>query len=243
MERAALLIMTRFLIVSAFVLLATNAVEARSQERTQSVRFARCSNGTELNKSLDALKLQGGDTIYKAAESLLTKARTVRGCRTQIVQALISRMALATDLTTNNYENYFLWLHGASLLAELNATEALDLLISNLNLSDGWSTSISESHLPALVAVLKIGLPAIPKLQIVLSSDSQAHRRNFAAFAIAYIGGTQARRALTNALPRETDPCVKNFLRISLQAFDNKASPNHISSALNGKWLSAFYCR
>jgi hypothetical protein len=243
MMRAGLLITTRLLIVCAFVLLAIDAVEARTPQTTQSVRFTRCLNGAELHKSLDALKLQGGDTVYKAAESLLTKARTVPGCRTQIVQALISSMALATDPAANKYENYFLWLHGASILADLKATEALDLLITNLNLSDGWSTSISEAHVPVLVAVLKIGLPAIPKLQIVLSSDPQAYRRNFAALAIAYIGGTQARRALTNALPGESDPCVKNFLRISLQAFDNKAKPNHVSSALNGKWLSAFYCR
>lgn len=243
MMRAGLLITIRILIVFAFFLLAIDAVEARTPLTTQSVRNARCLQGDEVNKSLDALKLQGGDTVYKAAELLLTKARTDPGCRTQIVQALISSMALATNPATNNYENYFLWLHGASLLADLKATEALDLLVSNLDLSDGWSTSISEAHLPALVAVLKIGLPAIPKLQIVLSSDSQAHRRNFAALAIAYIGGSQARRALINAFRGETDPCVKNFLRISLQAFDNKAKPNHVSSALNGKWLSAFYCK
>ena len=119
MMRATLLITTRLLIVCAFVLLAIDAVEARTPQTTQSVRFTPCLNGAELNKSLDALKLQGGDTVYKAAELLLTKARTVPGCRTQIVQALISSMALATDPAANNYENYFLWLHGASILADL----------------------------------------------------------------------------------------------------------------------------
>jgi len=229
MMPAVLAIATRLLIVLAFVLLAIDAIEARTLERTQSIRSARCLQGAELNESLGALKLQEGNTVNKAAELLLTNARTVPECRTQILEALISSMALATNPTANNYENYFLWLHGTSLLAELKATEALDLLVSNLDLSDGWSTSISQSHFPALVAVLKIGPPAIPKLQIVLRNDSQAYRRNFAAFAIAYIGGSQARRALTSALPGETDPCVKNFLLISLQAFNNKANPNHIS--------------
>jgi hypothetical protein len=69
-----------------------------------------------------------------------------------------------------------------------------------------------------------------------------AIQAKIAALAIAYIGGGWARRALTNALPGETDPCVKNFLRVSLKAFDNKPKPNHISSAQNGKWLSALYC-
>lgn len=49
--------------------------------------------------------------------------------------------------------------------------------------------------------------------------------------------------ALKSAKQSETDPCVKDFLNLSLQAFDNKAKPNHISSELNGKWVAAFYCR
>ena len=234
----------RLLIVSAFVWLAIDAVKARTPETIrQSVRFARCFRETELNERLATLKLQGGDGVTRAAESLLTKARIVPECRTQVIQALINSMAQATNPAGNHYENYYLWANGASLLAELKATEALDLLIANIDLSDGWSTSISQSNLPALVAILKIGLPAIPRLQVLLSNDSNSYRRNFAAFAIAYIGGSQARRALTNALPGESDSCVKNFLLVSLQAFDNKAKPNHISSALNGKWMSAFYCR
>lgn len=243
MNCAVLLITLRLVIVSVFVWLAIDAVEARTPAtNAQPVRFARCFQADELNESLATLKLQGGEAVTKVAESLLTKARTVPRCRTQVVQALISGMAQATDPTANHYENYFLWLNGASLLADLRATEALDLLIANIDISDGWSTSISQSNLPALVAVLKIGPPAIPKLQILLSNDPVPYRRKFAAFAIAYIGGSQARRALTSALSGESDPCLKNFVLVSLQAFDNKANPNHISSALNGKWLSAFYC-
>jgi len=143
--------------------------------------------------------------------------------------------------TTNHSENYHLWENGASLLAELKATEALDLLIANIDLNDGFPSSLDD--FPALVAILRIGVPAIPKLQTVLSNDPAPHRRRFAALCIAYTGGSQALSALTSALPGETDPCVKNFLRISVQAFDNKEKPNHISSELNGKWLSAFYCR
>jgi len=125
----------------------------------------------------------------------------------------------------------------------LKATEALDLLIANIDFTDGWSASISEHHFPALAAILRIGQPAIPKLQIALNNDSKPHRRKFAAFGIAYIGGAQAKTALKGAMSGENDPCVKNFLKVSLQAFDNKAKPNHIRSELNSKWLAAFYCR
>jgi hypothetical protein len=116
-------------------------------------------------------------------------------------------------------------------------------LIANIAFTDGWSGSISESHFPALVAILRIGEPAIPKLQNVLSNDSVSGRRKLAAFCLAYIGGGQAKMALKTALSRETDPCLKGFLQVSLKAFDNKTRPNHIISELNGKWLAAFYCR
>jgi len=153
-----------------------------SRTTMQPVRFARCFQDAELSESIDTLKLQAGGEVAKVYGSLLNKARTVRGCRTQLVQALINSMAQATDPTANHYQNYFLWENGASLLAELKATEALDLLIANIDLTDGWSTSISQSHFPALVAILKIGVLAIPKLQFVLSNNSGPHRRKFAAF-------------------------------------------------------------
>ncbi|HKY44638.1 MAG TPA: hypothetical protein VJM50_16225 [Pyrinomonadaceae bacterium] len=243
MNRGILLGTSLLLIVPALVWLAIDAVEARSSETiTQSVRVARCFQDTELSKSLATLKLQGGPELVKVHESLLSKARTAPGCRTQLVQALISNMAQATDPAGNQYENFYFWQSGASLLADLKATEALDLLIANIDFTDGWSASLSKYHFPALAAILEIGLPAIPKLQIALRNDPVPHRRKFAALCIVYIGGAQARRALTSALPGETDPCTKKFLQLSVQAFDNRTKPNHISSALRGKWGSAFYC-
>ena len=221
-----------------------DAIHARSSSTTtQSVRSAQCFQDTELRESIATLKQQGGADLVKASESVLTKARTSVSCRTQVVQALISTMAQATDPAANQYENFFLWLHGASLLGDLKATEALDLLIANIAFTDGWSAKISESHFPALVAIVRIGQPAIPKLRTVLSNDPDAHRRKFAAFCIAYIGGDQAKMALKSALPREADPCVSRFLQVSLETFNNKTKPNHVSSALNGKWVAAFYCR
>jgi len=243
MNRTVLLATFLLAIVSAVLWLVIDAVEARTSETiTQSVHSARCFHDTDLRESIATLKQQGGADVEKASESLLTKARTDDGCRTQVVQALISTMAQATNPTTNQYENFFLWLHGGSLLGNLKATEALDLLIANIDFTDGWSASISESHFPALAAILRIGQPAIPKLQVVLSNAPESHKRKFAAFCIAYIGGGQAKTALKNAMSTETDACVKDFLKVSLQAFDNEAKPNHISSELNGKWLAAFYC-
>jgi hypothetical protein len=239
-----LLVIYWLVIVHAPFYLLVHPVEASfSSERiTKSVRFAQCFRDAELSERLATLKLQGGVEVAKVYESLLTKARTSSECRTELVYALIRVLQQANHVRTDPNDEFFLWQHGAGLLAELKATEALDLLVANIELSSGWSSSISPYHLPVLAAVLSIGLPAIPKLEIVLRNDSDPARRKFAALAIAYIGGSQARRALTGALQGETDSCVKNFLRVSLQAFNNKTEPNHISPALNGKWLSAFYC-
>ena len=244
MNRTVLWVTFLLVIVSTFIWSAIDAVDARTSETIrQSVASAPCFHDTELRESIATLKQQEAAAIATVSASLLSKAKAASGCRTQVVQALINSMAQATNPAGNQYENFFLWLHGTSMLADLKATEALDLLIANIDFTDGWSTSISERHTPALVAILKIGVSAIPKLQIALTNESVPYRRQFAAFAIAYIGGGQARRALKSALPGETDPCVKKFLEVSLRAFDNREKPNHISSALNGKWLSAFYCR
>jgi hypothetical protein len=206
-----------------------------------------CFGSGELDARIATLRTYlAGPELEKAGSVLLRKARESQKCRAQVIEALITAMSHITledppfSTVGVNEQTYYLWQNGSDLLAKLQATEALDLLIANIGLTDGLS--ISLSHYPALAAITRIGSPAIPKLQVVLRNDSVPYRRKFAAFCIAYIGGHQARSALTNALPGETDPCVKNFLQLSLQAFDNRAEPNHISSEQNGKWLSAFYC-
>lgn len=240
MNREILVVTFGLVILPALLWLRIDTVDARcSKTITQSIRLARCFKDTELSESLATFKLQPGPDVGKVYLPLLAKARTAPGCRTQLVQALIRAMEQASN-PTDRIKNYFFWQNGASMLAELKATEALDLLIANIDFTDGFESSLND--FPALVAILKIGTPAIPKLQVVLKNDSVPYRRKFAVFCIAYIGGGQARRTLASALPGETDPCVKKFLQLSLQAFDNKAKPNHISTELNGKWLSAFYC-
>lgn len=240
MNRKILLVSFWLVIVPALEWKARDLHARPSKTSTQFARSARCIKETKLNESLATLKLQQSAELAKAYRYLLGKARSSPGCRRQVVQALIKGMEQASKNITNPYDNYFFFDNSASLLAELKATEALDLLVANIDVNDNYPSSLND--FPALVAILKIKEPAIPKLQALLSNDYDPGRRKFAAFAIAYIGGIQAKRALKSALPRETDPCVKKFLQISVQAFDNKEKPNHISSERNGEWLSAFYC-
>ncbi|HEU4711239.1 MAG TPA: hypothetical protein VFS76_06715 [Pyrinomonadaceae bacterium] len=243
MNRIVLVLIFLLGIVSAVVSLANHTVHGGTSDTTiLSVHSVPCFQDTELQESIATLKQQGGAEIARVSEALLTKARTTDECRTQLVQTLLSSMAQATDPKGNEYANFFLWMHSASMLAALEATEALDLLIANIDFTDGWAAKLSESHFPALAAILKMGQPAIPKLQVALNNDTNPHKRQLAVLCIAYIGGSQARAALEGALPRETDPCLKRFLQVSLQAYNNKDTPNHISPALNDKWLVAFHC-
>ncbi len=240
MRCVTLIIMLGFTIFLSIGWLRSGAADARPLESvTQAGQSTRCFRHHELSDIFATLKLQAGPDTRKVYSSLLAKARSGPGCRTQLVKALIEVLDQASNPTTR-IQKYFLWKNGAGILEDLKATEALDLLIANIDFTDGFESSLND--FPALVAILKIGTPAIPKLEVALKNDPVPHRRKFAAFAIAYIGGVQARRALTNALPIERDPCNEKFLQLSLEAFDNKAKPNHISSELNGKWLSAFYC-
>jgi hypothetical protein len=244
MKHPIALITLSLFIVFARLWFAIDAVEARSSDAiTQQVHLKPCFRGNELSWSLGTLKqYERGAEVTKVYESLLTRARFSSGCRTEVIDAVIKSLEQVSTDTTDQNEKFLFWQHGAGLLGELKATEALDLLIANIDLTDGWSASITEYHVPALAAILRIGVPAIPKLEIALRNDAVPYRRKLAALCIASIGGGHARRALTSALPGESDPCVKRFLQLSLQAFDNRAKPNHISSELNGKWFSAFYC-
>jgi len=166
MNRAILSITLALLVVNGS-LLKSHAVKTFSSETIpKSVHFEQCFHDAELTDSLATLKLQGLAEVSKVSVSLLTRARNTPGSRAEVVRELIRAMERTPNPIRNQDENYFLWVHGSALLAELNATEALDLLVANIDLSDGWSASISQEHLPALVAILRMGEPAIQKLQL-----------------------------------------------------------------------------
>jgi hypothetical protein len=205
-----------------------------------------CIGNGEIEASIATLRTYlAGPELAKAVGLLLRKARESQKCRAQVIEALIIAMSRITPkdppLSTVgvNEQTYYLWRNGSDLFIKLQATEALDLLITNLALTDGWS--ISMSHYPAVAAVTGIGAPAIPKLEFVLHHNPQPHMRKFAVFCLSLIGGAPSRNVLSKALPTETDPCVNRLIRISLELFGKKAVPNSITPA-DDKWYSAFYC-
>jgi hypothetical protein len=207
---------------------------------------ARCLAPTDLSRALTTLKSYlAGAELSKVEDSLRSNARKSPECRERVIQVLITAMAQSDrevqvdGVPFGDSQTYFLWRNGSNLLAEFRATEALDLLVKNLDVNDGLSVSLS--HYPAVDAVIRMGQPAIPKLEAVLKDNAQPYMRKFAIFCIGYIGGPKARNALTRALPRETDPCVSKFIRTSLELLSDTDHPNHIVPG-EAKWYSAFYC-
>ena len=136
--------------------------------------------------------------------------------------------------------SFFLWHYGSKLLADLKAVEALDLLIANFELHDG--TPFPFNHHPALVAAANIGEEAIPALKSVLDGNGDDSTRRYAVFCLAQIGGKVAKQVLHDRLASESNCCVSNSIRASLQAFENKTLPNRITSERRAKWYAAFMC-
>lgn len=201
---------------------------------------ARCLTTGELDVVLNNLRAHtDGPLALKARNSLLNSAGQSHECRTRIVEALTAAMQQSSTEPNTDQRRYALWDNGADVLARLRANEALDLLIANLDLTDGLS--ISLSHYPAVGAVIALGQTAIPKLQLVLSQNPSPDKRRFAVFCIASIGGAKARDVLAKAVHVETDPCVKKIMNTSLEMMSNNGKPNRITKD-NGKLSSAFYC-
>jgi HEAT repeat protein len=175
-------------------------------------------------------------TVRPRLTQLKDESKTSPACRTKVISALMFAMDKPDLDFTRDRSSYFLWLYGSHLLGDLQATEALDLLISHLDLDDGFF-STSMNHQPALDGVIKMGTAAIPKLDYVLKRDPKATKRHAAVYCIATIGGREASKALKEALSTESDQCVRRFLQISLESFDDESRIKDRAA-----WFSGYFC-
>lgn len=199
-----------------------------------------CPSERELGDRVNDLgSRMDGPAAFAAQNSLVASGRTSVQCRRKVIGALLGAMGQSPVDRAAENRKYILFHNGGRVLAQLKGTEALDVLLTNLTLTD--ELSISIGHFPAVLALIDIGEAAIPKLQGVLYTDSESDRRRFAAFCIASIGGARARRSLRKALATEKDDCVSKLLRTSLELFDNGKRPNHISPG-DARFLGRFYC-
>lgn len=174
--------------------------------------------------------------VDQAQALLLSKSRQSAKCREEIISALKNAMDKHEIDFDRDPAIYYLWLYGAELLGDLKAVEALDLLISHMGLSSRvFSTSMS--HRPALRGVIKMGPIAIPKLTDVLRNNPDPKMRHSAVYCIATIGGPLAVRSLQEVSLSESDKCVRSFIRVSLDSFDDKGN---IKNRM--EWFSGASC-
>jgi HEAT repeat protein len=184
-----------------------------------------------------------GNEAYEAASKLVASANDSPECRDEIINELVQEMK--KGLVEYNQSSFMLWKKGSAVLGELKAVETLDLLIDNLNLSDGLF-SASMVHQPVVLAVEKMGVLAVPKLATALKSHSNRDIRLAAALCLLDIGGSEALDALKSALSSETDQCVRRFITLSLpDPADGTKSKPRITAETGEKLMQrllAFRC-
>jgi|GEM_PF-1407135 len=200
-----------------------------------------CLAEGDVSNALQKLSTGSQSEVNQTQELLLKKSSMSPKCREQIVSALIRAMDKPNLDFQHDRASFYLWRFGSELLGDLKAVEALDLLISHLDLDDGEFHS-SMVNQPALRGVIKMGSVAVPKLSAVLRQSSDRNIRLDAVYCISQIGGRSAMRVLKQALPSESDECVSRFILVTINAFKNNRFPNQITSKDRGKWFSAFTC-
>ena len=181
---------------------------------------------------------QSSSQQINAQSRLIDDAKKSSECRKRVISAVMQAMDdPRTDLSQDR-PSFFLWHYGAEILSTLKAEEALDLLIAHLDVHDG--TLFPLHHHPALVNVIRMGAIALPKLEAVLRQSENPNSRHYAVFCIAEIGGSDAKRILSEALSSESNKCVRNFIRASLDALDS--SSLQIAPERRTKWYVAYLC-
>jgi len=191
-----------------------------------------CLTDDQLGQAV--ISLSGNYNEAQTAQQLLReKARESSACRQRIITAVMKAMDKPNlDIRREQISND-LWREGAVLLGDLKAEESLDLLLSHIKMTNG-EFSMTMSQQPALAGIVRMGPLAVPKLKLLLrSDDSQA--RYFAVYCLYKIGGSSARRSLQQALPLESDRCVKRVIIVSLKEMRG-IKPE------SGEWSSAIFC-
>ena len=187
--------------------------------------------------------------IGLARNTLLGHAKHSAACRKAVITSIMESMDKPNLDFEKDFESYVIWREGSQLLGELGATEALDLLISHLDLTNGFH-SYSKVFQPAILGVREMGPAAIPKLASALLQNSKPRIRIAAAYCLTAIGGASAMDALKQAKEREADQCVARFISVSLTTFSyeskgrilfNDAAPQANEDARRN-WLNAFDC-
>lgn len=207
------------------------------QVKPQPAQANGCLSQDEIAMKLVAMSESNYQKTNEIKESFLNESRKSTVCRQSLIESVVRTMDRPVSSYKDKADRFNIWRSGADVLGYLKATEAVDFLVAHLDFSnDMFSTSMSQQ--PALRAVIEIGESAIPKLSDVLRHHPDWGMRMYAVYCISGIGGPAAVRALKEALPSESDACVKPFIQVSIKTLDNDQQ-----RLLNtSDWFGAFMC-
>lgn len=196
-----------------------------------------CLSPDEIAVKLVAITESNAQKAGEIKESLLNESQKSSMCRQALIESVVRTMDQPLSSFKDKADRFNIWRAGADVLGYLKATEAVDFLVAHLDFSSGiFSTTMSQQ--PALHAVQEIGESAVPKLSEVIRQHPDWRMRMYAVYCISGIGGKAAERALQEALPSESDPCVKPFIQASIKLLDDKK--RQIFN--NYDWFGAFMC-
>lgn len=207
------------------------------QVKPQPAQANGCLSPDEITMKLVAMSESNYQKADEIKESLLSESRKSSVCRQVLIESVVRTMDRPLSSYKDKADRFNIWRAGADVLGYLKATEAIDFLVAHLDFSRGmFSTTMSQQ--PALGAVTEIGESAIPRLSDALRHHPDWRMRMYAVYCISGIGGPSAVRALKEAEPSESDPCVKPFIQVSIKSLDN--DQQRILDT--PYWFNAFMC-
>ena len=196
-----------------------------------------CLSQNALSIAIGQLAAGSQSEAAESRQLLLEQAYKGFKCRKEMIGSLMAAMDKPNLDFRRDRSSYYLWHEGAQILGQVKAVEAVDLLLSHLDLNDGTFSSTMAQQ-PALKGIIGMGSLALPKLSRLLI-DKDSNRRHYAVYCISSIGGYRAVKILKAAVPSESDRCVKQFILVSIQNLNNR---RHVI-ADRISWFSSFLCR
>ena len=206
------------MICAGALLLALATVETSSSVSSASV----CQTSTQDDETLtttlvNALSSTSDEIRSDSEKKLIAIARTSPTRRELVINKLLSSVKSEKELDGNHNilkTSFSYWQSVTNIFAELDAREAVDVLIRCVQCSNGFSGRMGEP--PASDALVRMGKPILPKLSKALSQENDPYKRAKIVVCIARIGGSEAIRDLEQALRAERNKDVREVIKFNL---------------------------
>lgn len=204
-------------------------VASTTSERPESSRPSQATseevaNQVRIRQLIANLSKQ--DQSESAQNELLEIAERSTTNRDRVVQDLIADVKSHERLNGQHLvlgESYNYWDCATRIFRRLEATEAIDLMIQCIYCGNG-AERITDT--PAFGALQVMGEKAIPKLSEALDQYPKDIVRGLVALCLGNIGGSEAKKALRNALRTETDADVIRDIKKGLFIIANNPPPH-----------------